>query len=123
MRSVVLDTNALLLPFKDGTDVVAELERLLGAVRPVVPSCVVAELGALAVGGGAAARAAAAAQRLTESWTVAETDLRGDDGVFAVARAADALVTNDGGLQQRARAAGLLVVASRGRGRLHVIGR
>lgn len=120
---VVFDTNALLLPFTDGTDVLAELQRLLGAVEPRVPSCVVAELEVLAAGDGATARAASAARRLTRTWRVDDTDLRGDDGVFAVARGAGTLVTNDAGLQARARAAGVSVVASRGHGRLHVVGR
>ena len=42
--SVVMDTNALMMPVECDVRVFEELERLLGAVEPVVPEAVVAEL-------------------------------------------------------------------------------
>ncbi|MGB0651786.1 MAG: PIN domain-containing protein [Thermoplasmatota archaeon] len=116
---VVLDTNALLLPFTDGTDLHGELERLLGAPRWVVAAPSVTELATLAAGDGATARAAKAAQRLAASCAVEATELPGDDGVLDVAgRLGAAVVTNDRKLQGEAQRRGLAVVASRGKGRL-----
>ncbi len=116
----VLDTNALLLPFTDGTDVEAELERLLGAVRIVVPSSVVQELNGLANDGdGKAAQAAKAATRLLQRFRVEPTGLPGDDGVLETARRLEArVVSNDRNVRQEAKRSGLEVIASRGRGRL-----
>lgn len=116
----VLDTNALLLPFTDGTDVERELERLLGAVRMVVPSSIVQEVNGLAgSGNGQAARAAKAAIRFLDRCRVEPTGLPGDDGVLEVARRLQAVVvSNDRKVRQEARRSGLTVVSSRGKGRL-----
>jgi len=119
MTRVVVDTNALLLPFLDGTDLRSELENALGAVDLVVPSSVRTELSALQAGEGRTARAARAAQRLVADATQAATELPGDDGVLDVARRLGATVlTNDKRLQAECRRSGLRVVASRGHGRL-----
>ncbi len=119
---VVLDTNALLLPFTDGTDLDAEAEALLGAVRFVVPEPVVTELHTLAApdGSGETARAAAGALRLLARFEQAPSDRPGDDAVLDVAdRLGAAVLSNDRRLQREARKRGLVVLASRGRGRLH----
>ncbi len=120
-RPVVLDTNALLLPFTDGTDVEEELVCLLGAIDLVVPEPVVQELTTLADGGGATARASRAAQRWMARCRIEATPLPGDDGLLDVARRLGAaVVTNDRRLQLEALRSGLTVVASRGAGRLFV---
>lgn len=119
MPHAVLDTNALLLPFTDGTDLEAELTRLLGAVRLVVPSSVVDELRGLAEGAGRPAQAAGAALRFLERCRVEPTGLPGDDGLLDTARRiGGVVVSNDRAVQQEARRSGLAVVASRGSGRL-----
>lgn len=131
MSNVVLDTNALLLPFTEGTDLDEALTALLGAHDLVVPSAVVAELRTLREEGGATGRAAQGALRWLQTRTggqaegrgpalrMEETDLPGDDGVLEVARRLQATVlTNDRRLQQEARRSGLKVVRSRGHGRL-----
>lgn len=121
MRTVVVDTNALLLPFTDGTDIQDEVERLLGSARVVVPTAVGDELRKLAEGEGASARAAAAAQRLATRFEEVQAGLPGDDGVLQVARSFRAYVlSNDKGLQGRCREAGLKVLESRGKGKLHI---
>lgn len=115
--AVVLDTNALLLPFLDGIDLLGALEALLGPVRPVVPAPVAEELRRLAAGDGRTARAArAAADHLLPRCEAASATLPGDDGVLEVARRLRAAVlTNDRRLQQECRRAGLTVVAPRER--------
>lgn len=117
----VLDTNALLLPFTDGTNLEDELLRLLGAVRMVVPSSIVQELQGLAGGDSKAARAAKAALRYLDRCRVEPTGLPGDDGVLDVARRlGGAVVSNDRNLRGEAKRSGLTVVAPRGKGRLSV---
>ncbi len=117
---VVLDTNALLLPFTDGTDIQVEAEGILGAVRFVVPDAVVTELQTLAEGQDATSRAATGALRLLKRFERAATDLPGDDAVLHVAsRMQAAVLSNDRLLQGEARRRGLVVLASRGKGRLY----
>ncbi len=117
---VVLDTNALLLPFTDGTDILLEAEGILGAVRFVVPDAVVTELQTLADGQDATARAATGALRLLVRFERAATDLPGDDAVLNVAsKLRAAVLSNDRLLQAEARRRGLIVLASRGKGRLY----
>lgn len=119
MKPVVLDTNAVLLPFTDGTDLHEELARLLGTVDLVVPTSVLPELEALRQGEGATAQAAQAAQRWLRRCRIEPTDLPGDDGVLDVARRLDApVVTNDRRLARECRRSGIRVVRSRGHGRL-----
>lgn len=118
--AVVLDTNALLLPFTDGTDLDREAEGLLGAVRFVVPLPVVTELETLAGGRDATARAAQGALRLLRRFDTLPSPSPGDDAVLDVAtRLGAAVLSNDRRLQSEARRRGLVVLASRERGRLH----
>jgi rRNA-processing protein FCF1 len=116
----VIDTNALLLPFTDGTDIEKELERLFGPVQMVVPSSIAQELHGLAGGGNAKApRAAKAAVKLMQRFHIEQTPLKGDDGVLEVARRLKAVVvTNDRKVRQEAHRSGLKVASSRGKGRL-----
>lgn len=122
-QPVVVDTNAALLPFTDGTDIEEALVGLVGLMEIHVPSSIAWELGRLARQGGRTGRAAKAAIALARRWNEAATDLPGDDGLLDVARRLNAVVvSNDRRVQVEARKAGLTVVASRGRGRLHVLG-
>ena len=117
--SVVLDTNALLLPFTSGCRLDEELERLLGPVTWLVPSSVAWELERLGKGNDNAARAARMATKLIMRATRVETKLPGDDGVLDVAKAHNAaLVTNDRTLQNEAILRGLRVIVARGGGKL-----
>ena len=56
--SVLLDTNALLIPSRSGVDIFSCLQEIFGAFEPVVPSEVVNELRALSQGRGKSAAAA-----------------------------------------------------------------
>ncbi len=119
----VLDTNALLLPFTDKTDIGTELEGLVGAVRMVVPSSIVQELEGLTKKGNTPeARAARAAMTYLKRCRVEPTGLPGDDGILEVGRRlGGVVVTNDKKLQREAKRSGLKVAASRGHGRLHLL--
>lgn len=119
MTFVVIDTNALLLPFTDGTDLEGGLEALVGAHERVVPAPVMEELARLASEEGMRGQAAKGALRLAARARIEATHLPGDDGVLEVARRlAAVVVTNDRALQQECARSGLRCVASRGHGRL-----
>lgn len=116
---VVLDTSVLLLPFTDGLRLTDELERVLGAVTPIVPASVHEELHHFADGNDARARAARGALQLSRRWHVEATELPGDDGVLdVVRRRGAALCSNDRRLCDEAAKHGVPVVAPRGKGRL-----
>ena len=90
VKAVVLDANALLMPFQFRINVDVEIRRLLGEVPVVVPSSVLDELSAL---DDSEARAALS---LARKYEAVETCLRGDEGVIDVAtRRSAAVVTND----------------------------
>jgi len=106
--AVVLDANALMMPFQFRVNVDMELKRLFGDLPVVVPSSV---LGELSGSKGAAGKAAVA---LARKYEVVTTDLRGDDAVLDVAkRLSAAVVTNDRGLIRRLRAENIPVVRLR----------
>ncbi len=115
--TVVLDTNALMMPVECDLRLFEELERVLGDVEAVVPRAVVDELGSLAAGSGAEATAASVGLDLAERCTVRETTASyADDAVREVASAADVdyAVTNDRPLRERLLDAGVPVVSLRG---------
>ena len=120
-ETVVLDTNALMMPVEFDVRVFDELERLTGrspeALDLLVPRTVAAELDRLAAESGRAARAARVGRDLAGRCRVVETDESyADDAVLALAVARDALVvTNDRPLRDRLRAAGARVASARGR--------
>ncbi|HLF16891.1 MAG TPA: hypothetical protein VI796_05620 [Candidatus Thermoplasmatota archaeon] len=116
---VVLDTNALLLPFTAGTDLEREIERLVGPARIVVPAAMVQEIDSLTTHGGAEGRAAKAARKLMTRFDSEATPYGGDDGLLDVARRLKAVVvTNDRKLQEECSRSGLQVLHSRETGRL-----
>jgi rRNA-processing protein FCF1 len=90
VKAVVLDANALLMPFQFRLNLDKEIARLLGDMPILVPSSVLEELSGLDDAGAKAALALAA------KYEAAPTDRRGDDGVVDVAmRRSAAVVTND----------------------------
>ncbi len=123
-RAVVLDTNALFLPFTEGTDLEGQLFGLLGATQWFIPSSVLIELGSLVhKGEGTLARNAKMALKYAQRCAVQETKLPGDDGLLEVARRLKAVVvTNDRKLQAEAAQSGLTVIVAREHGRLAMRG-
>ncbi len=107
---VLLDTNALLMPFQMGLDLEGEVLRVMGRCRIVVPQVVVAELLTM----GSSLRDGAAALKFAERFEVMETVGLGDDAVVDLAiRTGGTVVTGDRGLIQRLHAAGLRVLRPR----------
>ncbi len=98
MQTVVLDTNALLMPFEVGLNLDAEVRNLLGEVRFVVPGPLVGELKHLEN------RYAKAALTLARSREIVPSESHGDDAVIEVAVREQAyILTNDKELRRRAR--------------------
>ena len=119
-ETVVLDTNALMMPVELDVRLFDELERLTGrppaALDLLVPRAVVEELDRLSAGSGVAARAARVGHDLADRCRAVETDEPyADDAVLALAAARDALVvTNDRPLRDRLCDDGVRVAAVRG---------
>lgn len=112
---VLLDANALMMPFQFSLDLDGELSRLLGEVNVKVPSSVLRELQALA----SSDPQARAALQLAERYPTLPAEGRGDDALLAVARdCRAAVVTNDRRLRGRLRDEGLPVIYLRGKQRL-----
>ena len=87
---VVLDANALMMPFQFKLNLDKELKRLLGEVPVFVPSSVLDELSHLET------REAKAALALARKYQSVETSMSGDAGVIDVAQRKEAaVVTND----------------------------
>ena len=122
--TVVLDTNALMMPVECDVRVFDELDRLLGSPACAVPSPVVEELDDLSDGSGTEARAArVGADLAAERCTVRATDATyADDAVVELAADDDVthVVTNDGPLQKRVLDEGTSVISLRGQNKLAI---
>jgi rRNA-processing protein FCF1 len=118
--TVVLDTNALMMPVECDVRLFDELDRLRGEPTPLVPRPVEEELDRLGTGGGEAARAARVGLDLLERCELRETEAAyADDAVLELARAVDApAVTNDGPLRGRLLDAGVSVIGLREQNKL-----
>ncbi len=114
-RLVLLDANALLMPFQFQVHLDAELRRILGDVEVAVPSPVLAELDLLADHD----RDARAAQRLAKNYRIIEGHGSADDALLDLAADRHAVVvTNDQLLLDRLQAAGIPRVFLRSRNHL-----
>ncbi len=119
-QPVVLDANALMMPFQFSINIDIELERLLGSFEMVVPSSVIVELERVAA--VQKASDAKGALKLAQKYRMHEVAGTGDDAVLAAACELGAvLLTNDAGLRRRAREAGLRTVCLRGRSHLELV--
>lgn len=118
-RLVLLDANALLMPFQFGLHLDAELRRLLGDVDVRVPDPVLRELEALA----GSDRDARSALRLARGYAAMEGHGSADDALLDLATSrAGVVVTNDAALRERLRAARVPVAFLRSRNHLVVEG-
>ena len=118
--TVVLDTNALMMPVECDVRLFEELERLQEDPTPLVPRAVERELEALAEGASQEARAARVGLDLLERCERRETDAEyADDAILELAVAVDApAVTNDQALRDRLLDAGVSVIGLRGKNKL-----
>ncbi len=115
MQPVVLDTNALLLPFQFRVNLEAELRRLLGVLEIYVPSPVLDELKGLA----RSVRAARGALKLAARFQVVDVMGDADDAVLeAAARLKAVVVSNDAALLRRLKEARIPRIFLRSRSHL-----
>ena len=124
MTTVILDTNALMMPVELDVRVFEELDRLVGADADLVtPRAVVAELEKLAEeGSGAEATAANVGRDLVSRCRVVETGVSyADDAVVELAETEGGYVlTNDRPLRDRLLERGVRVIGLRGRNTLEI---
>ena len=114
---MILDANALLMPFQFKVNLDSELRRLFGEVMVFVPSSVLGELA------NSLDKNSKAALALARKYSIAETELGGDDAVLDLAVKRDAaVVTNDKELISRLRSHPLPAVRLRSRKYLVVDG-
>ena len=121
--TVVLDTNALMMPVECDVRVFEELDRLLGAADCVVPQAVLDELDKLAGGASEEATAASVGRDLADRCAVVEAAAEyADDAVLEIAQrdGVEYAVTNDAPLKERLLDAGVPVISLRGRHKLDI---
>jgi hypothetical protein len=105
MQRVVLDTNALLMPFEININIDLELQRLIGDCEILVPGPVIGELKR------SGSRHSKAALKLARKYDIVETQIQGDDGIIKVASDLNAYVlTNDKELRSRLREKGIRTI-------------
>jgi len=122
--TVVMDTNALMMPVECDVRVFEELDRLVDPARLVVPEAVLDELAKLADGAGEEATAASVGLDLARDRceSVAHDEDYADDAVLEVAERTEVThaVTNDGPLKRRVLDAGVPVISLRAENKLTV---
>ena len=112
---MLLDANALMMPFQFSINLDAEMRRLLGDVDAAVPRPVLEELHRLATGN----RFARAAERLATRYRTIESAGSADESLLALASSLSAIVvTNDLPLLETLRKAGIPRISLRSRNHL-----
>jgi rRNA-processing protein FCF1 len=122
--TVVLDTNALMMPVECDLRLFEELERILDGPRCLVPEPVRAELEKLADSSGEEGAAASVGLALAERCQYRETDATyADDAVVELAETEEVeyIVTNDADLRDRLLDANVSVIGLRGKNKLTII--
>ena len=115
MQRVVLDTNALLMPFEFSLNLDLELRELLGSCQVYVPGPVIGELRR------SKNKFAKAALSLASKYPIYDMAKQGDEGVIQAAKEMQAyVVTNDHAMQKKLRQAGLRCIYLRSRNHLHL---
>lgn len=102
---VILDTNALLMPFEIKLNLDLEVRRLLGDVHFIVPGPIIGELKNLDH------KYASVALKLARKYEIIQTESKGDDSVIELALAVGAFVlTNDRELRNKLRMKGVPMI-------------
>ncbi len=105
MQTVILDTNALLMPFEIKMNLDLAIRELVGEARIVVPGPLVGELKHLDH------RFAGAALALARKYEIVPTVTTGDNAVMELARKTGGYVlTNDKELRRRLRKEGIPII-------------
>ncbi|MFO7791972.1 MAG: hypothetical protein R6W73_03185 [Candidatus Saliniplasma sp.] len=114
MANIILDANALIMPFQFNINLDSELERLFVNPDVYVPTSVIDELEMLK---------RKDALRLANKYKIIEVGAKRDEGVIeAVEKLDGILVTNDKELKNRVRERGQPVAFLRSRSHLEVLG-
>lgn len=114
MTPVVLDANALLMPFQFDINIDSELDRLIGDQEVYVPSSVLDEL--FEIGNEEALD-------LAKKYKEVSVEDKGDRGVIEAVEKLDSfLVTNDKELKDKVREKGYPVVYLRSKSHLEIDG-
>ena len=102
---MVLDTNALLMPFETSINLDHELQRLLGRCEVLVPGPVIWELRR------STSKHAKAALALAGKYPIEQAEAQGDESIIEAALRLGAYVlTNDGHLRSRLRKLGIRTI-------------
>ncbi len=105
MQTVVLDTNALLMPFELKMNLDYSVQNLLGEVDFVVPGPLIGELKHLDN------KHASAALQLARHYEIIPTEAKGDDAVIELAlKTKGYVLTNDKVLRGRLRKLGVPLI-------------
>jgi rRNA-processing protein FCF1 len=92
---VILDANALLMPFQFNINLDSELQRLVGECEILVPSSVLGELRKLE----STTKEAKAALALAQKYIITQVEGSGDQSILTLANDREGIVvTNDRGL-------------------------
>ncbi len=106
--NVVLDANALMMPFEYRLNLDLEIKRILGNVNILVPSCILGELERLS----RKRWEAKAALQLAKKYEMIEVEKLGDNGVLEAAKKLNAyVVTNDRALARILKKEGIKVLS------------
>jgi len=123
MRTVIVDTNALMMPSQKGIDLENEVTRLVGKCEITVPSIVVEEINNLAHRKGKIRNAARVAQTLIKRFQIVKTSGAGDQGIIDYARKIQGIVvTNDKELKKELKGIKIPVIYLRGNNHLELNG-
>ena len=123
MRTVIVDTNALMMPAQKGIDLENEVTRLVGKCDITVPSIVVDEINHLARREGKIRSAARVAQTLMKRFRIVKTRGTGDQGIVDYAKKIQGIVvTNDKELKKELRDIEIPVIYLRGNNHLELNG-
>lgn len=123
MKTVIVDTNALMMPAQKGIDLENEVTRLVGKCEITVPSIVVDEINNLVQREGKIRSAARVAQTLIKRFRIVKTSGRGDQGIVDYARKIQGIVvTNDKELKKELKDIRIPVIYLRGNNHLELNG-
>lgn len=109
-NEIILDTNALILQFKEKLHLEDELQRLLGKYEIIIPSSVIKELEKLSEGN----QNAMAALKYAQKFKKIDVEGKGDNSIIDLAeRLGCYVLTNDKELIKRLKNKGIKVIRPR----------
>ena len=120
-KTVILDSNAIMMPFEFSIDLEKELTGLLGKYHIIIPLSIVRELEFLSKHGRGKKRiiAKASLKLISKYDTMNIDEHKGDDAVFCLAKKLNSIVvTNDKELKKRLKEISIPVIFLRAKKKL-----